>query len=1041
MDLKLPDISLNRKKSSYLSLEDSKYKKQNITTSISYSNNLNVFNNNNYRRHSISSSQSKELLTSKSFQIDNFDNEDVIKSVLKRFSTLNPAVRHDFILKIFKDCNPDDMSYIYKTLPTLHRDFLTLLPNDIAYEIIIYTSPRDINTFSQVSKSWREIITHVELWEKLYDNIGLKSMYKSYLCKSITLNCIKLSLLTNWIKGRFHYNCIQAHSTGILQMCLYGDYLATAGADRTCKLYDIVSGSCIKVFNGHEKCILCVKMDEKKIITGSEDHTIRLWNIRTGEEIIKLNDHKGSVNSVAFYETTLISGSSDNTIKIWKMESIKNNVKKNTLLSKNSLEYNVVCLRTLFGHTASVQCVDILPTVCVSGSSDGTIRLWHVESGNCIKIIYPSLLKTIPIYKMCPELTKVEEILYEPISCIKLTYNYLVAGTYSGHIYLIDIFAKEITADDIFRPEWTNWKKKNLEIVEAEEKGNIINFISTFTQQGMNLSNQSKTKPNIIDDFSIPCNILTIRGREFAYEELIEWVNTPANMKLNKIYNLDVNAIPILPEYSLEDLETMKDNTEKVNDDKNNQKLNEKSNVSNNENTNDSSNSNSDSNINKNKENLIKGGDSIIEGHNAKQQNDMEGLSPLGNISMNKTNNLSMMDMSDFMNNPFFSNGTLNQNLDSKSDDISMFEKQISASCEYLLSKENISEEVEKPSMIPRRIQNDKPLKASSSSNKQKTNGSKKETVIKKSSPISDKQKTYSKNSKKRKNRSNKTSEKISFDNYIFNEVDNIEKGLNENVSNEKETIETTTDEAKKIENEDENERTKIENQKGNTNPLNTEANNTSKIEKYLKERYSSNGRKTEVAKKASNTNTRRFKLEVSSARWILGVQIDAWRLIAGGCEGRSIFWNHKTGLPIFEINKSTTDIITIPELHAKARKKKQKTKYHKSTIENHTTMITNKNDNNNANNTYTNSSNSNNISGSSNINEANGEDNGEFNETNNNETTISEKSMIDPEKIHSFVYIPGKSQPITDVIFNDRFLIISDIKGKLRIWEVHDFV
>lgn len=104
------------------------------------------------------------------------------------------------------------------------------------------------------------------MWEKLYDNIGLKSMYKVYLCKSITLNCVKLSLLTSWVKGKFHYSTIQAHATGILQICLYGDYLATAGADRTCKLYDIVSGSCLKVFSGHEKCILCVKMDSKKVI-------------------------------------------------------------------------------------------------------------------------------------------------------------------------------------------------------------------------------------------------------------------------------------------------------------------------------------------------------------------------------------------------------------------------------------------------------------------------------------------------------------------------------------------------------------------------------------------------------------------------------------------------------------------------------------------------------------------------------------------------------------------------------------------------------
>jgi len=90
-------------------------------------------------------------------------------------------------------------------------------------------------------------------------------MYKAYLCKSITLNCVKLSLLTNWVKGKFNYSSIQAHNTGILQMCLFGNYLATAGADRTCKLYDIVTRTCLKVFKGHEKCILCIKMDGKKV--------------------------------------------------------------------------------------------------------------------------------------------------------------------------------------------------------------------------------------------------------------------------------------------------------------------------------------------------------------------------------------------------------------------------------------------------------------------------------------------------------------------------------------------------------------------------------------------------------------------------------------------------------------------------------------------------------------------------------------------------------------------------------------------------------
>ncbi|OUM58802.1 hypothetical protein PIROE2DRAFT_15855 [Piromyces sp. E2] len=699
------------------------------------------------------------------------------------------------------------------------------------------------------------------------------------------------------------------------------------------------------------------------------------------------------------------------------MECIKSNIKKNSLLNKNNLEYNVVCLRTLFGHTASVQCVDTLPTICVSGSSDGTIRLWHVESGNCIKIIYPSLLKSIPVYKMCPELTKIEEISYEPISCIKLTYNYLVAGTYSGHIYLIDIYAKEITADDIFRPEWTNWKKKNLDIVEAEENGNIINFIPTFNQ-GLNSSNQNKTKPNLIDDFTVPCNILTIRGREFAYEELIDWVNTPTNIKLNKIYNLDVNAIPIVPEYSYEDLQLMENNIVKQKE------------FGNGKNPNDASKTNDGNENNNNVDN-----DAFKNTNNNKNDDDNNNIEGKNdtineNLSLDKKNDLSMMDMSDFLTNQSLSNNHLNQSFDSKDDDISAFERQISMNCDYLYSKETINEESEKPSMIPKRSINEKTLKITTNSNKQKietikhsinekTNIPKKATSVKKVSPNNEKPKYTLKSIKNKKKRSSKTNEKMSIDNYIYD--DGNQKDIDENTNNEKVITESNND-IKSIENENENDPTKLEKSNEDDN-----SKNTSKIEKYLKERYSNNGKNTlDMTKKGNNINNRRFKLEVSSARWILGVQVDAWRLIAGGCEGRSIFWNHKIGTPIFEINKDTTNIITIPTLHAKKRKRKQKSKYNKSsTNENHSTIIGNTSNNeNNENNTYDNNG-----------------DIEESNDTNNNEQVTSEKNVIDADKIHSFVYVPGKDQPITDVIFNERFLIISDIKGKLRIWEVHDFV
>jgi len=118
MDLKLPDITQYKKKNNNNQyLEELKPKKQsNLSSSASYAYNPSPHHNNIHNRHLSISHPSKEslLFPSKSFQLEDYEHEDILKSVLKRFSLLEPSVRHDFLLKIFKDCNPDDMTYIYK---------------------------------------------------------------------------------------------------------------------------------------------------------------------------------------------------------------------------------------------------------------------------------------------------------------------------------------------------------------------------------------------------------------------------------------------------------------------------------------------------------------------------------------------------------------------------------------------------------------------------------------------------------------------------------------------------------------------------------------------------------------------------------------------------------------------------------------------------------------------------------------------------------------------------------------------------------------
>jgi WD40 repeat protein len=82
-----------------------------------------------------------------------------------------------------------------------------------------------------------------------------------------------------------------------------------------------------------------------------------------------LQGHTGPVSTVAVLTDgpRALSGSSDRTLRLWDLETGEN-------------------LRTLEGHTGWVGSVAVLADgrSVLSGSDDGTLRLWDLESGDVI---------------------------------------------------------------------------------------------------------------------------------------------------------------------------------------------------------------------------------------------------------------------------------------------------------------------------------------------------------------------------------------------------------------------------------------------------------------------------------------------------------------------------------------------------------------------------------------------------------------------------------------------------------------------------------
>jgi WD40 repeat protein len=60
------------------------------------------------------------------------------------------------------------------------------------------------------------------------------------------------------------------HEGSVLSICVYGDYLASAGSDSNVVVWDLVENKMVKVIDDHEDSVLCVRFDDARLVSCSK---------------------------------------------------------------------------------------------------------------------------------------------------------------------------------------------------------------------------------------------------------------------------------------------------------------------------------------------------------------------------------------------------------------------------------------------------------------------------------------------------------------------------------------------------------------------------------------------------------------------------------------------------------------------------------------------------------------------------------------------------------------------------------------------------
>jgi WD40 repeat protein len=180
------------------------------------------------------------------------------------------------------------------------------------------------------------------------------------------------------VAGKLVVDFKTSHSDTVLGVCFSPDStkLATCGADKFVKVWEVPSGKLLKSFEGHTHHVLDVgwKSDGKFLASGGADNNVKVWDYEKGEQARTINAHQKQITRLVFVGKTnnFLTSSGDASVKLWNVDS-----------GGNQKTYSGAA-DFLFAVSASAD-----GKLVATGGEEGVVRIYNGESAALVKAVYP----------------------------------------------------------------------------------------------------------------------------------------------------------------------------------------------------------------------------------------------------------------------------------------------------------------------------------------------------------------------------------------------------------------------------------------------------------------------------------------------------------------------------------------------------------------------------------------------------------------------------------------------------------------------------